>query len=419
MVRKDEVSEASYEQFKATIDRGDFIEVGGVTFVTKKGERSILVRSWRLLAKTIKPLPEKWHGLKDKEERFRKRYLDLLMNQDVRKRFEMRSALIASIRNFLTRDGYFEVEPPSLQPIYGGGFARPFKTHHNALNLDVYLPISNEMYLKRLLTGGFEKVYSMTKVFRNEGVDQDHNPEFTMLEAQAAYTDYHYGMDLIERIFESVALEIKGTTQLPYQGKLINVGRPWKRMSMVESIKEIANVDVLKWKNVAEGKKAIVDFSVAAKQKEEMETMHSIGELIAFLFEIKVEETLIQPTIIYDYPVEVCPLAKRCAGDPRFAERFEYFVFGSELGNNYTELNDPVDLKKRFIEEKKREEAGFEEAHQFDQDYLDAVAYGMPPNCGIAIGIDRMVMLYTDAQSIREVILFPTMRPQTGDAQNI
>src|SRR3989338_5001766 len=334
------------------------------------------------------------------------------MNQDVRKRFEMRSALIASIRNFLTRDGYFEVEPPSLQPIYGGGFARPFKTHHNALNLYVYLPISNEMYLKRLLTGGFEKVYSMTKVFRNEGVDQYHTPEFTMLEAQAAYTDYHYGMDLIERIFESVALEIKGTTQLPYQGKLINVGRPWKRMSMVESIKEIANVDVLKLKNVAEGKKAIVDFSVAAKQKEEMETMHSIGELIAFLFEIKVEETLIQPTIIYDYPVEVCPLAKRCAGDPRFAERFEYFVFGSELGNNYTELNDPVDLKKRFIEEKKREEAGFEEAHQFDDDYLEAIEHGFPPTCGIAIGIDRLVMLFTDSKNIKEVIAFPTLRPE-------
>lgn len=294
--------------------------------------------------------------------------------------------------------------------MYGGGFARPFKTHHNALNAEFFLRISDEMYLKRLLVGGLEKVYEITKVFRNEGIDHDHNPEFTMFEAQVAYEDYRYGMDLFEELFERAALEAVGTTDIKHGETLVSVQRPWKRFRLVDAVKEIGGVDVQAWQTVEEAKRAL-GARLSEKKMVEMDRMHSLGELIAFAFEELVEEKLIQPTIIYDYPVEVSPLAKKSAVDPRFTERFEAFALGSEIGNNYSELNDPIDLEQRFIAEKKKEEAGFDEAHQTDHDYLEAIQHGMPPACGLGIGIDRMTMLLTGAENIKEVILFPTLRP--------
>jgi len=422
-----------FEFLKETIDIGDILEVQGNAYLSKRGEKSIRVSAWRFLAKSISPLPSEWFGLQDKEERFRKRYLDLLMNEDVKQRFLVRSKIVTAIRRFFDERGFVEMETPTLQPLYGGGFARPFITHHNELKHDFYLRISDEMYLKRLIVGGFEKVYEITKVFRNEGVDFDHNPEFTMFEAQIAYEDYRYGMDIIEELFETVALKVLGTTDVNFKEHAISVKRPWKRYKLVEAIKAFTSIDPLKWKTLDEAKKAIGGCDVnkfvsreigseasnavkAGLKKEklaELAKMKTLGEMTAFLFEEAVEEKLIQPTIIYDYPVEVSPLAKKC-DDPRFTQRFEFFAFGSEIGNNYSELNDPLDLKQRFIDEKKKSEAGFEEAHQTDYDYLEAIEHGFPPTCGLGIGIDRMTMLLSGAPSIKEVILFPLMKPK-GD----
>lgn len=395
-----------------SLDIADFVAVQGMVGKTQAGEVSVFVSDFQLLTKTLLPLPDQWHGLKDVEERYRKRYLDTILNEDVKRRLQIRSRIIDSVRDFLTDRGFLEVETPTLQPVYGGGFARPFSTHHNDLDADFYLRISDEMYLKRMIVGGFDKVFEITKVFRNEGVDHDHNPEFTMFEAQIAYEDYSYGMNIIEEIIEYTALKALGTTKFTYQGVEMDVKRPWSRYKMVEAIKEFTGIDVLAWKTFAEAKKAIQSVEGIAEDKfKDLKRMKQIGECIAFLFEEAVEEKLIQPTIIYDYPIENSPLAKKCA-DPRFTQRFEMFAFGSELGNNYTELNDPIDLRKRFIDEKEREKAGFDEAHQTDYDYLEAIEHGFPPTCGIAIGIDRMVMLLTDAKSIKEVIAFPTLRPQ-------
>ncbi|KKQ52385.1 MAG: Lysine-tRNA ligase [Microgenomates group bacterium GW2011_GWC1_38_12] len=354
------------EQFKLLkyFDIGDFIYTKGKVTKTSAGELSVDVSDFQVLTKSIRPLPSTWHGLKDVEERYRKRYLDLILNESVKERFDIRGRVVSSIREFLDARGYKEVETPTLQPVYGGGFAKPFITHHNALDSDFYLRISDEMYLKRLIVGGFEKVYEITKVFRNEGVDYDHNPEFTMFEAM-----------------------------------------------LVEAVKEYAGIDPLSWQSFEEAKESAKKLVVKEEKLKGLEHMHTIGEVAAFVFEELVEEKLIQPTFIYDYPIEVSPLAKKC-DDERFTQRFEMFAAGTEFGNNYTELNDPVDLSKRFIEEKKREKAGFEEAHQTDYDYLTAIEYGFPPTCGVAIGIDRIVMLFTDAQSLKEVILFPTMRPE-------
>jgi lysyl-tRNA synthetase class 2 len=329
----------------------------------------------------------------------------------VKKRLEARSRVVDAFRDFLTDRGFIEVETPTLQPVYGGGLARPFITRHNVLDADFYLRISDEMYLKRLIVGGFEKVFEITKVFRNEGVDHDHNPEFTMFEAQIAFKDYAYGMDLVEEIIEYTALQVLGTTKFTYQGVAMDVRRPWSRMKVVEAVKKFAGVDPLSWKTVTEAKAAIQKMDIPEAKFKELKKLKSVGEHIAFAFEEVVEPHLIEPTIIYDYPIEISPLAKKCE-DPRFTQRFEMFAFGSELGNNYSELNDPVDLKKRFVDEKKREKAGFAEAHQTDEDYLEAIEHGFPPTCGLGIGVDRIVMLLTDAKSIKEVIPFPTLRPQ-------
>ncbi|KKS98743.1 MAG: lysyl-tRNA synthetase, lysyl-tRNA synthetase, class II [Candidatus Gottesmanbacteria bacterium GW2011_GWA2_43_14] len=398
------------------IDLGDFIAVQGNVGRTKAGEISVIASNFQIITKTVRPLPDKWHGLKDIEERYRKRYLDMLLNPEVRRKLETRSHIVRAIRNYLDNKGFMEVETPTLQPVYGGGFARPFKTHHNSLEADFYLRISDEMYLKRLIVGGIEKVYEITKVFRNEGFDRDHNPEFTMFEAQIAYRDYKYGMDLIEEIIEYTAKKATGKTKFTYQGIEMDVKRPWQRFSMVEAIGKFAGLDPLKWKTLVEAKKEVKTLKIAPVKFEALDKINSLGEVIAFVFEEMVEDRLVQPTIVFDYPIEVSPLAKKCR-DPRFTQRFEMFAFGSELGNNYSELNDPIDLKKRFVEEKKREEAGFEEAHQTDYDYLEAIEHGFPPTCGIAIGIDRLVMLFTDAKNIKEVIAFPTLRPELAPHQ--
>ena len=353
-------------------------------------------------------LPEKWHGLSDVEIRYRKRYLDLNMNEHVRAMFLLRSKLITKLRAFMDARGYLEVQTPILQPIYGGGFAKPFKTHHNALDMDMYLRIANEMYLKRLVVGGFPRVYEVCTDFRNEGIDYKHNPEFTTMEAMTAYENYFYGMEIIEELTEFLAKETLGTTKVEYEGKKIDVKRPWKRLTMAEAIKSALKIDVEKLKAPAlaqECKKQKIDDTKIKPAK-------SWGELVVLLFEEKVEATLIQPTFIYNFPTEITPLAKKCPNDPRFTESFEQYINGWEIGNNYTEINDPIDLRKRFIEEKDRAKAGFEEAHQTDEDYLEAIMHGMPPTVGIATSIDRLVMLFTGAHTIREVILFPILRPE-------
>lgn len=393
------------------IDMGDFLYAKGKVSKTSAGEVSIDVAEFQMLSKSIRPLPSTWHGLKDVEERYRKRYLDMILNPDVKKRLDVRSKVISSIREYLDSNGFTEVETPTLQPIYGGGFARPFITHHNALDSDFYLRISDEMYLKRLIVGGYKRVYEITKVFRNEGTDYDHNPEFTMFEAQAAFKDYFFGMDLIEEIIEFASRKVLGTNIVKYQDKEINFERPWKRMTVVESIKEFTGIDPLEWKTIEEAKTEASKLDIKPEKLKEVSKMQKIGEVIAFVFEETVEEKLIQPTIIYEYPIEVSPLAKKC-DDERFTQRFEMFVNGSELGNNYSELNDPIDLTKRFVEEKEREKAGFDEAHQTDYDYLTAIEHGFPPTCGVSIGIDRLVIFLSDAQNIKEVIAFPTLRPE-------
>lgn len=411
-LKLDEIGSDRYEHFHASVDMGDFIQIDGPVFLTKKGERTIDTKAFVFVCKALLPLPEKWHGLSDTEMRFRKRYLDIIINDEVRNRLKARSAVIAAIRELLDQKGFMEVETPTLQPVYGGGFARPFTTKHNALDADFYLRISDEMYLKRLLVGGFEKVYEITKVFRNEGIDRDHNPEFTMFEAQVAYENYEYGMDLFEEIFEFAAKKANGTTQTFIEDVPIELARPWKRMRLIDAVKEIGGIEPEVWDDLQTAK----DVLSQKLRKEHAETLARIqkpGELMALAFEELVEEQLIQPTIIYDYPVEVSPLAKK-SSDPRFVERFEVFAMGSEIGNNYSELNDPEDLEKRFIEEKEREQAGFDEAHQTDTDYLEAIKHGMPPACGLGIGVDRMVMLITGASNIKEVIAFPTLRPQSS-----
>lgn len=408
--KADELDKKLMDQLK-WVDRGDFFEAGGKTFTTKAGERSVLVKDYKLLTKAVRPLPSQWHGLKDVEERYRKRYLDMILNPEVIKRLKIRAKVITYMREFLDNRGFEEVETPTLQPVYGGGFARPFVTHHNALGSDFYLRISDEMYLKRMIVGGMEKVYEITKVFRNEGVDYDHNPEFTMFEAQIAFEDYEYGMDLIEEITEYCVKKSLGKTKIKFKDYELEWKRPWQRYRLVEAVEKFTKLKPMAWKTVSEAKKEVKKLKLSEEKKAEIKRLLSIGEVMAFAFEEGVEHKLIQPTIIYDYPIEVSPLAKKC-DDPRFTQRFEQFAAGSELGNNYTELNDPVDLRQRFIEENKKEAAGFDEAHQTDEDYLTAIEHGFPPTCGIAIGVDRLVMMLTNAANLKEIIAFPTLKPK-------
>ena len=403
-VKLDEVGDEAYEEFKK-YDIGDIIGITGNVFKTHMGEISIKVKTIELLSKSLRPLPEKFHGLKDMDLRYRQRYVDLIMNNDVKKTFIARSKIISGLRKYLDDRGYVEVETPVLNTIPGGAAARPFITHHNTLDIDMYLRLAPELYLKRLIVGGFDKVYEVGRLFRNEGMDIKHNPEFTTVELYSAYEDYNDMMDITEGIISTLAKEVTGDTKIDYQGIEIDLTPGFRRLPMIEAIKEVTGAD----------------FNKANTDEEAMELAKSIGlevegnmdrgHLINLAFEERVEETLIQPTFIIDYPVEVSPLTKRKPSDPRLVERFELFIGGREYANAYSELNDPIDQKERFYAQMAEREAGNEEANMMDEDFVQALEYGMPPTGGMGMGIDRLAMLLTNSYSIRDVLLFPTMKP--------
>ena len=403
-VRRDGVGADSYLIYRR-FDVGDIIGVSGVVFRTRTGELTILVDSVELLSKSIRPLPEKWHGLQDKQTRYRQRYADLIMNPEVKEVFIQRTQIIQAIRDMLNERDFIEVETPVLQPIYGGASARPFTTYHNTLDQSLYLRIANELYLKRLIVGGFDRVYEFSKDFRNEGMDRDHNPEFTMLELYQAYADYKEIMELTEKLVAQTVEKLHGRTKIIYQEQEIDFAPPWERMSMIEAIQKYSSFD-------PESLSAHELHSTAADSGIELEGDEPRGEIIAELFDVFVESKLIQPTFIYDYPIEVSPFAKKKPENPEFVERFEFFICGMELGNAFSELNDPIDQRQRFMEQASNLAKGDEEAFMVDEDYLRALEYGMPPTGGLGIGIDRLTMLLTDQYSIRDVILFPQMRPE-------
>ncbi len=387
------------------LDMGDFLGVDGEVFATKTGEITIRCKKAELLAKAIRPLPEKHHGLQDVETRYRKRYLDLVTNEQSRATFKQRALIIRTIRNYLDAHGLLEVETPTLQPVYGGANAKPFVTHHNTLNQDLFLRISDELYLKRLLVGGFDGVYELCKDFRNEGVDTRHNPEFTMLEWYLGYADYNDGMRMTEEIVAAAAKTARGTTKLTYQGKPLDFTPPWKRATMAQLIKEHAKADVL-----AMDEKALKEF--CKKEGIETEQYDTWGLLVQHIFEHACEEHLWQPTFVIDHPKETTPLCKEHRTDKRLVERFELFIAGMEIANAYSELNDPVVQKQHLQEQVERRKKGDDEAQPMDEDFVEALEYGMPPTSGVGMGVDRVVMLLTDSASIRDVILFPAMKPQ-------
>lgn len=403
-VSRDSLGEENYAEFKK-YDIGDIVGVEGVVFTTKMGEISIHAEKMVLLSKSLLPLPEKFHGLTNTDLRYRQRYVDLIANPEVKETFVMRSRIISAIRSFLDGEGFVEVDTPILNTIAGGASARPFITHHNTLDIDMYMRIAPELYLKRLIVGGFEKVYEMGRLFRNEGMDPKHNPEFTTVELYEAYTDYHHMMDLTERLFEHIALTTKGTTEIEYQGTPISLARPWKKMTMVEAVKEFTGIDFDATDDVATLKKQAEGVGVGLADNL------TWGKLLYEVFDQKVEEHLVQPTFILDYPVEVSPLAKRKPTDNRLTERFEFFITSREMGNAFSELNDPIDQKARFMAQVAEREKGDDEAQMMDEDYVNALMYGLPPTGGLGIGVDRLVMLFTDQFSIRDVLLFPTMKP--------
>lgn len=402
-VRKDEIGEAAYEVFK-TVDIGDIVGVTGEVFKTNVGELSIQVKEFTLLTKSLRPLPEKYHGLQDIELRYRKRYLDLITNMESRKTFILRSKIIQSMRHYLNGQGFLEVETPMLHAIPGGATARPFETHHNALDMPLYIRIAIELHLKRLIVGGLEKVYEIGRVFRNEGVSTRHNPEFTMIELYEAYADYADIMELTENLVAHIAEEVLGTTTIPYGEYEIDLAPRWKRLHMVDAIKEHAGVDF--WQETTDEEAR----QLAKEHNIEITDMMTYGHIVNEFFEQIVEEKLIQPTFIYGHPVEISPLAKKNKDDERFTDRFELFIVGREHANAFTELNDPIDQRARFEAQVAERDAGNDEAHLMDEDFLEALEYGMPPTGGLGIGVDRLVMLLTNAPSIRDVLLFPQMR---------
>ena len=401
-----DLGEESYKAFK-TWDIGDIIGLKGFVFKTRTEEISIHAKEVVLLSKSLRPLPEKFHGLKDTDLRYRQRYTDLIVNPEVKQTFLNRSKIISTIRKILDEKGYLEVETPILNTISGGATARPFITHHNSLNIQMYLRIALELNLKRLIVGGFDRVYEMGRVFRNEGMDIRHNPEFTMLELYAAFQDYHNMMDITEEIFSRTAMEVLGTTKINYQGTEIDLKPGWKRISMIDSIKEVTGIDFNKINSDEEAVKLAKERNIEIPDK----TKETRGDVISLFFDEYVEKTLIQPTFIYDYPVEISPLAKKSVKDPRLTERFEAFIGGREYGNAFSELNDPIDQYERFKKQVEAREAGDEEAGMMDEDYIQALEIGLPPTGGLGIGVDRLVMLLTDCASIRDALLFPTMKP--------
>ena len=403
-VRQDAVGEEAYNFFSKA-DIGDIVGVRGVVFKTKVGELSIKVKEYTPLTKALRPLPEKYHGLTDIEERYRRRYVDLIMNEDSKQTFITRTRVITAMRRYLDNLGYLEVETPILHTTLGGAAARPFETHHNTLDMPLYLRIATELHLKRLLVGGLEKVYEIGRIFRNEGISVRHNPEFTSIELYEAYGDMETMMDLTENMIASIAQEVLGTTTVPYGGHEINLAVGWKRWHMVEAIKEITGVDFFKEMTFEEAK------AIAKEHNVEVPAHFTgVGHIINEFFETFVEEKIVQPTFIYGHPVEVSPLAKKNAEDPRFTDRFELFIDAREYANAFTELNDPIDQKERFEAQLAEKELGNDEASEMDIDYIEALEYGMPPAGGLGIGIDRLVMLLTNSPTIRDVLLFPTMR---------
>ena len=406
-----DLGEESYKAFK-TWDIGDIIGITGFVFKTRTEEISVHAKEVTLLSKSLRPLPEKFHGLKDVDLRYRQRYVDLIMNPEVKETFRKRSQIISEIRKILDEKGFLEVETPVLNTISGGATARPFITHHNTLNIPMYLRIATELNLKRLIVGGYDKVYEMGRIFRNEGMDIRHNPEFTTIELYAAYQNYHDMMDITEELFQKCAMKVCGTTRLTYQGTEIDLGGKWKRVTMIDSIKEACGVD---FNTINTDEEAV---ALAKERKLEIPAgKETRGHIISLFFDEYVEKTILQPTFIYDYPVEISPLAKKSPKDPRLTERFEIFIDGREYGNAFSELNDPIDQYERFKEEIAARENGDDEAGMMDEDFINALEYGMPPTGGLGIGIDRLVMLLTDSASIRDVLLFPTMKP-LGSSDN-
>ena len=406
-IKIDDVGEEKLKEYKS-FDLGDILSITGSVFKTRTGEVSLHIKDFQLIAKALKPLPEKWHGLKDPDLRYRQREVDLIVNQNVKDTFMKRTAIIRGIRDFLDRRGYLEVETPILSPIAGGAAARPFTTHHNSLDINMYLRIATELYLKRCIVGGFEKVYDMGKNFRNEGIDVRHNPEFTMIELYEAYADYNDMMEITENLVSELCLKVNGSTKITYQGTEIEFAPPWRRLTMVDAVKEYAGID---FNNVTSDDQA----REIAKEKH-LEFKKDLknctkADILNALFEEYAEEHMIQPTFICDYPTEISPLTKKKRGNPEFTERFEGFVYGREICNAYSELNDPIVQRDRFMQQLKERDLGDDEAYVIDEEFMNALEIGMPPTGGLGIGVDRIVMFLTDAASIRDVLLFPTMKP--------
>lgn len=407
-IRKDEVGDDAYEGIKK-LDIGDIAGVEGEVFTTHKGEISIKVKYFTLLSKSLQPLPEKFHGLKDQDLRYRQRYVDLIVNPDVKQTFITRSRIISSMRNYFDSNNFLEVDTPVLNTIPGGATARPFITHHNTLDLDMYLRIATELHLKRLIVGGMERVYEIGRIFRNEGMDTRHNPEFTTVEVYQAYADYNDMMDLTENLVCHIANEVLGTLEITYQGEQIYLKAPWERITMQNAVAKYAGIDFGTVETDEDARQLAKSIGVHSEKND------SWGKVLNTVFEEKVEENLVQPTFIIDYPVEVSPLAKRMPSNPKLTERFELFITRREIANAFSELNDPIDQKCRFEEQVKQRDAGDDEANMMDDDFILALEYGMPPTGGMGMGIDRLVMLLTDSPSIRDVLLFPTMKPKHQD----
>ena len=402
--KNDVLGEEEFDRFKK-LDIGDIIGVTGIVFTTEMGEISVRATKITLLSKSLQPLPEKFHGMTDTDMRYRQRYVDLIMNDDVKDTFMKRSKIVSSIRRYLDGQGFLEVETPMLVSNAGGAAARPFETHFNALDEDFKLRISLELYLKRLIVGGFERVYEIGRVFRNEGLDTRHNPEFTLMELYQAYTDYHGMMDLTENLYRHVAQEVLGTTKITYNGIEMDLGKPFERITMLDAVKKYSGVDFNEIKTLEEAR------AVAKEHHVEYEERHKKGDILNLFFEEYVEEHLIQPTFVMDHPIEISPLTKKKPENPEYVERFEFFMNGWEMANAYSELNDPIDQRERFKAQEEQLAQGDEEANTTDEDFMYALEVGMPPTGGIGFGIDRMCMLLTDSPAIRDVLLFPTMKP--------
>jgi len=402
----DELGKDRFDLFKS-LDKGDVVGIKGPVFRTKMGEITVVVTDFEVLSKALEPFPDQFHGLQDVQTRYRKRYLDLIMNQDVRERFINRSRMVAFMRDWLNARGFLEVETPILQPLYGGALARPFVTHHNFLDMDLYLRIAPELYHKRCIVGDLEKVYEIGHNFRNEDIDAQHYPEYTSLELYEAYADYNDIMDLTESLLYDTAIHICGTDKMPYGDKVLDFAKPWPRVTMLEAIKKHTGLDFNSFKTVDDAKDAAMQ--IGTRDVEECDAM---GEVIAEVFDQKTQPSLINPTFVIDHPVEVSPLAKRKRGDPQLVERFELFINGWEFANAFSELNDPVEQEQRFRDQERYRDEGDEEAHPIDLDYVNALEYGLPPTGGLGIGIDRFAMILTNAPSIKEVILFPHMKPE-------